>query len=54
MSKKIDWEAVINKIKQVFGKKPCKDFNIECPTCRAYMMISWIESYILLLEEESK
>jgi len=44
-------DKVQKLIKEKFGK-PCKEFNIECPTCKAYLVHSWIDNYLDLFKIE--
>lgn len=40
------WQKVKQTIRKEHGAKPCKDFNLSCSTCQAYMMLSWIDNEI--------
>lgn len=43
------WKKAVKLLKKQYGK-PCKDFNISCPICQAYLVISWIENHADVLE----
>lgn len=49
----IFWKEARNKIIKQYGK-PCKQVDIHCAGCQAYIALSWINGHIDLIEWEMK
>ncbi len=47
------WLKAKKLIREGYGK-PCKDFNWNCPVCKANLVVAWIDDQLDLLELFSK
>jgi len=47
----IFWNKAKKLIQKGFGKDICSELHGDCVSCRAQMMIAWINSHLELIED---